>query len=79
VSRIGSREESVFGVSARFCAPLNVSGLPAASIPCGLSREKMPIGLQIIGRPFDEATVLKVADAYQRYTRWHLEFPAISD
>ncbi len=79
VSRIGSREESVFGVSARFCAPLNVSGLPAASIPCGLSREKMPIGLQIIGRPFDEVTVLKVADAYQRHTRWHLEFPAISN
>ena len=53
--------------------------LPAASIPCGLSTEKMPIGLQIIGRPFDEATVLKVADAYERHTRWHLECPAISN
>jgi aspartyl-tRNA(Asn)/glutamyl-tRNA(Gln) amidotransferase subunit A len=79
VSRIGSREESVFGVSARFCAPFNLSGLPAASIPCGLSAEKMPIGLQIIGRPFGEATVLRVADAYERHTRWHLEFPAISN
>jgi aspartyl-tRNA(Asn)/glutamyl-tRNA(Gln) amidotransferase subunit A len=79
VSRIGSREESVFEVSARFCVPFNLSGLPAASIPCGFSTEKMPIGLQIIGRPFDEATVLKVTDAYQRHTRWHLEYPAISN
>jgi aspartyl-tRNA(Asn)/glutamyl-tRNA(Gln) amidotransferase subunit A len=79
VSRIGSREESVFGVSARFCAPFNLSGLPAASIPCGMSTEKMPIGLQIVGRPFDEATVLKVADAYERHTRWHLEWPAIAN
>jgi aspartyl-tRNA(Asn)/glutamyl-tRNA(Gln) amidotransferase subunit A len=78
VSRIGSREESVFEVSARFCAPLNLAGLPAASIPCGFSGEKLPIGLQIIGRPFDEATVLKVADAYQRHTRWHRLYPAIS-
>ena len=72
---VGSREESVFGLSARFCAPFNVSGLPAASIPGGMSTEKMPIGLQIIGRPFDDATVLRVADAYERHTRWHLEYP----
>jgi aspartyl-tRNA(Asn)/glutamyl-tRNA(Gln) amidotransferase subunit A len=79
VSRIGSREESVFRVSARFCAPFNLSGLPAASVPCGLSSEKLPIGLQIIGKPFDEATVLRVADAYERQTRWHLEYPAIAN
>jgi aspartyl-tRNA(Asn)/glutamyl-tRNA(Gln) amidotransferase subunit A len=79
VSRIGSREESVFGVSARFCAPFNMSGLPAASVPCGMSKEKLPIGLQIIGKPFDEAIVLKVADAYERNTGWHLEYPTIAN
>jgi Asp-tRNA(Asn)/Glu-tRNA(Gln) amidotransferase A subunit family amidase len=78
VSRIGSREESVFGVSARFCAPFNISGLPAASIPCGISTDKMPVGLQLIGKPFDEATVLRVADAYERHTQWHLKYPPIS-
>jgi aspartyl-tRNA(Asn)/glutamyl-tRNA(Gln) amidotransferase subunit A len=78
VSRIGEREESVFGVSARFCAPFNISGLPAASVACGLSPESMPIGLQIIGKPFDEATVLKVADAFERSTGWHLKYPPIA-
>jgi aspartyl-tRNA(Asn)/glutamyl-tRNA(Gln) amidotransferase subunit A len=78
VSRIGEREESVFAVSARFCAPFNISGLPAASVPCGLSPESMPIGLQIIGKPFDEGTVLKVADAFERNTKWHLKYPPIA-
>ena len=78
VSRIGTREETVFGVSARFCAPFNVSGLPAASVPCGFSLEAMPIGLQIIGKPFDEATVLRVADAFERNTEWHLKYPPIA-
>ncbi len=78
MSRIGSREESVFGVSARFCAPFNISGLPAASVPCGFSYEVLPIGLQIIGKPFDEATVLRVADAFERNTQWHLKYPAIA-
>jgi aspartyl-tRNA(Asn)/glutamyl-tRNA(Gln) amidotransferase subunit A len=78
VSRIGSREESVFGVSARFCAPFNISGLPSASVPCGISADGLPIGLQIVGKPFDETTVLKVADAYERHTQWHLKYPPIS-
>jgi aspartyl-tRNA(Asn)/glutamyl-tRNA(Gln) amidotransferase subunit A len=77
-SRIGAREESVFAVSARFCAPLNLSGLPAASVPCGFSPEKMPIGLQIVGKSFDEATVLKVADAFERNTEWHTKYPPIA-
>ena len=79
MSRIGSREESVFAVSARFCAPLNLSGLPAASVPCGFSPGKMPIGLQIIGKPFDEATVLRVADAFERNTEWHSKYPPIAE
>jgi aspartyl-tRNA(Asn)/glutamyl-tRNA(Gln) amidotransferase subunit A len=78
MSRIGSREESVFAVSARFCAPLNLSGLPAASVPCGFSRG-MPIGLQIIGKPFDEATVLRVADAFERNTGWRRKYPEIAE
>jgi aspartyl-tRNA(Asn)/glutamyl-tRNA(Gln) amidotransferase subunit A len=45
---------------------------------CRTSTDKMPIGLWIIGRPFDEATVLKVADAYEHHTQWHLKYPPIS-
>ena len=61
----------VFTVSA----PL--AGLPAISVPCGFSAEKLPIGLQLIGRPFDETTVCRVGDAYERATSWWKEEPAL--
>ncbi len=50
--------------------PVNIAGLPGVSVPCGFV-DGLPVGMQIIGRPFDEATVLRVADAYQRVTDWH--------
>jgi aspartyl-tRNA(Asn)/glutamyl-tRNA(Gln) amidotransferase subunit A len=59
----------------RYTRPFNVSGHPAASVPCGFTAEGLPIGMQVIGRPFDEATVLRVADAYQRVTDWHARRP----
>jgi aspartyl-tRNA(Asn)/glutamyl-tRNA(Gln) amidotransferase subunit A len=59
----------VFTVSA------NLSGLPAISIPCGFSSCDLPIGLQLTGRAFDEATLLRAADAYQRGTDWHTRRP----
>jgi len=54
--------------------PINIAGLPAISIPCGFS-EELPVGLQIIGKPFDEQTILKIADAYQQVTDWHERAP----
>jgi aspartyl-tRNA(Asn)/glutamyl-tRNA(Gln) amidotransferase subunit A len=60
----------VFTVSA------NLSGLPAISVPCGFSAGRLPIGLQLTGRPFDEATLLRAADVYQRDTDWHMQAPA---
>jgi len=50
----------------RFTAPFNVTGLPALAIPTGLAPNGMPVSMQIIGKPFDEATVFQVADAYER-------------
>jgi aspartyl-tRNA(Asn)/glutamyl-tRNA(Gln) amidotransferase subunit A len=58
----------VFTVSA------NLAGLPAISVPCGFS-DGLPIGLQLTGRLFDEETLLKIADAYQRVTDWHTRTP----
>lgn len=52
-----------------------VVGAPAMSVPCGFSQDGLPIGLQIMARPFDEAGVLRVGDAYQRLSNWHLRRP----
>lgn len=58
-----------------FMGQWNFSGQPAVSVPCGVDGAGLPIGMQIVGAPFDEATVLRVADAYQRNTDWHLRVP----
>jgi len=78
VSKIGSKEETVFEVSARFCAPFNMAGLPAASIPCGFAPNGLPIGLQIVGKPFDEEMVLRVGHAFESDTDYHLRRPPLS-
>ena len=59
----------VFTVSA------NLVGLPAISVPCGFAGERLPVGLQLTGRLFDESTLLQVADAYERLTNWHMQRP----
>jgi aspartyl-tRNA(Asn)/glutamyl-tRNA(Gln) amidotransferase subunit A len=56
----------------RLNMPFNLSGLPAVSFPCGFSPDGLPIGLQVAGKPFEEATVLRIAHAYQQLTDWHL-------
>lgn len=55
----------------------SLAGIPAIAIPCGFSRNGLPIGLQIMGRPFEEETVLRVARAYELATNWRKKRPAI--
>ena len=57
----------------------NLTGQPAMSVCCGFSRSGLPIGLQIVGKAFDEPMVLRVADAYQRLTDWHTRRPPVVD
>jgi len=74
---VGQDKVPVRSSLIRFTRVFNLSGHPAASIPCGFTAGGLPVGLQIVGRPFDEATVLRVADAYQRATDWHRRRPPI--
>ena len=73
VPGIESKEHSLTGLAGRisFTGPFNLAGTPAISVPCGFSAAGMPMGLQIVGKPFDEETVLKVAHAYEQNTDWH--------
>lgn len=59
----------------RVTMPFNLTGLPAVSIPCGFTTDALPLGLQIAGKPFEEATVLRIAHAYQQLTDWHSREP----
>lgn len=70
-------EVSVVPAYLRFCAPVNVVGLPALSVPCGFDQSGLPIGLQLIGRPFGEATLLRIGYAYERATPWHERRPPL--
>jgi aspartyl-tRNA(Asn)/glutamyl-tRNA(Gln) amidotransferase subunit A len=60
---------------SRYTNVWNLLGLPAVVVPCGFSREGLPVAIQIVGRPFDEATVLRIARAYERATDWHTKRP----
>ena len=72
---LGDGPSDVRAALLRCARPFNFSGHPACAAPCGFSPGGLPIGLQIVGRPFDEATVLRVVDAYQRMTDWHTRRP----
>jgi aspartyl-tRNA(Asn)/glutamyl-tRNA(Gln) amidotransferase subunit A len=58
--------------------PVNLAGLPGISVPAGFTRAGLPIGLQLIGRAFDEATLLRAGHAYERATPWHLRTPSLA-
>ena len=76
---ISSREEAdgkIFGVR-NFTGPFNLANLPALAMPCGFTSDNLPISLQIAGRPFEEATVMRVGHAYERATDWHTRRPPI--
>jgi aspartyl-tRNA(Asn)/glutamyl-tRNA(Gln) amidotransferase subunit A len=60
--------------------PVSIAGLPGISVPCGFAEEggkRLPVGLQIIAKPFDEETLFRVAHAYEQSTDWHKEVPPV--
>jgi aspartyl-tRNA(Asn)/glutamyl-tRNA(Gln) amidotransferase subunit A len=71
----GPNAEAVIQRLTRFTRPINYLGLPSLSIPCGFNAEGLPIGMQLIGRSFDEATLLTVGAAFQRATDFHEKVP----
>jgi aspartyl-tRNA(Asn)/glutamyl-tRNA(Gln) amidotransferase subunit A len=66
------------GRFSRLTRPFNALGLPVLSVPCGTAADGRPLAMQLVGRPFDEATLLRLGHAYERATPWHRRRPALS-
>ena len=77
--QVQAGEETVGTTAAltHFTRPYNITGFPAVSAPCGFSRDGMPIGLQLAGRPYEDGMVLRAARAYEQATEWHQRRPPI--
>jgi aspartyl-tRNA(Asn)/glutamyl-tRNA(Gln) amidotransferase subunit A len=75
IDRRGAPAINAFNAITSNTRVINSLGLPSVSAPCGFDRIGLPIGLMIQGRPFAEGRILKIADAYQRMTRWHEKRP----
>jgi len=75
--RLDASRTLAFWRAASVCTPANVGRNPTLMVPCGFSGTGLPMGLQIVGRPFGDATVLRVGHAYQTATDWHLRRPAL--
>lgn len=69
--RLGGEERPLVRVFLDATLPFNLTGQPALSVPCGFSKGGLPIGLQLVGRPFEEAMLLRVGAAYEGATHWH--------
>jgi len=75
---LGDGPADVRAALIRFTRPFNLSGHPACAVPCGFTAAGLPIGMQLVGRPFDEVTVLRAADAFQRLTDFHARRPVLA-
>ena len=70
-------EEDMLSAIMQFTGVPSLTGLPALNVPCGFDADGMPIGMQLIGRPFDEATLFRMGHAFQSATQFHLRTPKL--
>ncbi|HET7852988.1 MAG TPA: Asp-tRNA(Asn)/Glu-tRNA(Gln) amidotransferase subunit GatA [Candidatus Methylomirabilis sp.] len=77
--RLGEKTEDplTMYLSDIFTISANLAGIPGVCLPCGFTQAGLPIGVQLLGKPFDEATLLQVAFAYEQATEWHRRKPPL--
>ena len=76
-TKLGDNEIPLVRAFLDLTLPFNLTGQPALALPCGFTRSGLPIGLQLVGRPFDEATLFRAGAAYEAATDWHTRRPPI--
>ncbi len=74
---VAGRQENALSLMSRLTRPFNLTGQPTISVPCGFTSDGMPIGMQLAGRRWEEATVLRAAHAYESATDWHTRRPDV--
>ncbi len=76
---VQSKEQSMDYLNSRinYTGPFNLAGVPAISVPCGFTQSGLPLGIQLVGKPFAEETLFRVAHAYEQATDWHTRRPPI--
>jgi aspartyl-tRNA(Asn)/glutamyl-tRNA(Gln) amidotransferase subunit A len=73
--QLADRTENLRVALTMFTRLFNLSGNPVVSLPCGFTSTGLPLSMQVVGRAFDEATVLQIAHAYEQATPWHQRRP----
>ena len=74
---LGGKERPLVRVYLDHTLPFNLTGQPALSVPCGFTNKGLPVGLQLVGRPFDEGTLLRLGAAFESATTWHEKRPPV--
>jgi aspartyl-tRNA(Asn)/glutamyl-tRNA(Gln) amidotransferase subunit A len=77
-AQFGDKEIPLVRAFLDLTLPFNLTGQPAISVPCGFTKAGLPIGLQLVGRPFDEAILFRAAAGYESATDWHNRTPPIA-
>ena len=75
---IDGREVSLMAALISAMCPFNLTGQPALTVPCGFTKSQLPLALQIVGKAFDEVTVLQIGHAYEQQTSWHRQRPPLT-
>ncbi len=74
---IDGREAKLLSAIISATCPFNLTGQPALTVPCGFTTSGLPLAIQIVGKPFDEATILQIGHAYEVHTEWHQQRPSL--
>ena len=74
---VGGKILDVRAAVTRYTQPFNLTGFPAISVPCGFTDDALPIGFQLVAKPFEESVLLRITHAYEQATEWHKQRPLI--